>query len=246
MTKAKAKTKSNPDMIHLSLEKKPGLKKLLRSDPAAFRELVGTMVDLAERAASADEPWHTLPSKFDDNLTFRETMTAVADSFFDVESISPSIFSVLGSDVHPMSLFRSKSFGGKSDYAKWRKHFGAPEGTMVNGNVIKGILRQLYYYARYIDIPAFGQAMMANQIEAHRALGLPNAEKLVFYPALKYQKNTFGDLYVGRFWTEIGSFYGGSLPESVTTCPACAHEKLERIGEFKVCSTCNMGFKMVE
>ncbi|MNP58262.1 hypothetical protein D3C76_1531670 [compost metagenome] len=121
-----------------------------------------------------------------------------------------------------------------------------PEDTKVDKNTIMNIIRTMMYYAKYINVEKFGQALLGNQLEVHKALPEPSMEKLPFYPALQYQKK-FGDLNVGKFWPEVGAFYGGGMKEIPETCPACHVGKMVEATKaaqgIHVCDSCNIGIK---
>ena len=245
-----AKRKPNaPEEIRIHLDDKPNLAKLKEKNPGMFVQVVRTAVAIAEEAAGSGKdsiPWYDLPGKFDDKLSFAEVAPAIMRAFFDAKGISPKNFDILGEEVHPLSLLKRRDIGTKGKYTMWRKHFGRGEHEHVDSVTITGIIRRMLYYARYIDVEKYGAAFMSNQLEAHKALPMENAEKLVFYPALRYQKEKFGDLHVGQFWDDIGAFYGGEITKTNGPhCPACHIGELTKIGDYYVCPTCNLGVKLV-
>lgn len=236
------------DSIRIMLDDKPNLRKLKEKDKAKYTSLVRTMIQAAEDAADSDRmlPWYDLPEKLHPSLTFEKVTPAILRAFYDVEGLNPDNFSVIGSDLHPLSLFQKQELKNGVGYAKWRKHFGMSEDDEVGPEAITAILRKLLYYAKYIDVKKFGEALMSKQLEAHKALPMDNVEKLPFTPALRYQQERFGELKVGQFWSDIGAFYGGDVPngyEESASCPACTVGFLRDVKEYIVCESCNIGFK---
>jgi hypothetical protein len=69
--------------------------------------------------------------------------------------------------------------------------------------------------------------------------------KLPFQPALKYQKEHLGDLYVVKFWHDIGALNCGNIEIDEHECLACHVGDLITISnelEYQVCPRCNAGF----
>ena len=111
---------SNVNAINVHLGDKPNLANLKEKDPVMFRQVLATMIALAEEAAAEPKggiPWYKLPGMFDDKLTFAEVAPAVMRAFFDVQGINPKNFDVLGAEVHPMSLFKKRDIGSKGKVA---------------------------------------------------------------------------------------------------------------------------------
>lgn len=227
-------------------DSKPNLKRLRGENKEAFLNIIKTFIGLAEEAADMDAPipWYEVPGKLNDKMTFKMLTTAVMRAMFKVKDINPDHFSVLGATVHPLSRFGTQTSGGKKEYASWRKHFAMGEDADINEDTIEQAIRKMLYYMRYIDVNKFGQAHMSNQLEAYKALGNEAVEKLPFIPALRYQREHFGELAVGQFWHDIGAFKCGTVPdEEYLNCPACHMTVLEPLGDYDVCTDCNAGFK---
>lgn len=236
-----------PTKISLDLSDKPNLKHLLETNTPMFKEILSTMMKVAEEAASHQRaiPWYSLPNQLNENLNFANTVPALMEAFFSVEQLHPEYFGVLGLDIHPLAFLKKKKIGEAGGYSKWRQHFDMPERSVVTPEVITDILRKMLYYTKYIDMEALGKAVLSNQLEAHKAIPMLNAERLPFTPALRYQKESFGDLKVGKFWEDIGAFYGGEYEERPEECPACHYQELEDLRDYVVCHMCNLGVKVV-
>ena len=235
--------------IQINMHDKPNLKALRFNNPSAFKDILSACIALAERAAYVGEdrkiPWYELPQRFSSNLDFAKTLKAVTDAVFDVQEINPESFNILEDDVHALAVFKSQR-ERSGLYPDWRRHFDFPEGTDEPGeDEVRKVLRSLLYYARFVDIDKFSKAVLSNHLSVHQALPDLNAEKLPFTPALHYQKEQFGDLKVGKFWDEIGAFYGGTTLEKLSKCPACVHGDMHQYGNYSVCSSCNLGVKNI-
>lgn len=239
---------SEDKKVKIGLGDKPNLKALAESDPAAFREILTASLKLAEEAAdrSREIPWEKLPGMLHPELTFEGLLIGVMDGLLSAKELHGDMYEILKADLHPLSLLKPQRVGGSIKYNHWRDHFAMPSNASVGPEAIADILRKLLYYARFIKIEDFGQAFIGKQMEVHKALPELSAEKLPFVPALRYQQANHGDLNVGRFWTEIGAFYGGIKDHPGPECPACHDIELKRLGAFQVCPTCNLGIKIRE
>lgn len=238
--------------ITIKMADKPNLRALRFHNPKKFKEVLSACIALAEEAAYVGEdrkiPWYDLPSKFSPDLDFENTLKAVSAAVFEAQAINPDSFSILEEDVHALAVFKSQS-DRTGTYPDWRRHFDFPDGYDPAGpKEVTAILRKLLYYARFIDMDKYSKAVLSNHLSVHQALPELNAEKLPFVPALRYQQDQFGDLKVGKFWDDIGAFYGGEMPAgtSATECPACKAGAihLKQAGQYLVCECCNIGIKI--
>lgn len=236
--------------IKIKLDDKPNLAQLYISDAKSFRMVLSTMLAMAERAADQNRenriPWYQLPFLVNNKLDFPMLVEAMFEAIFEVQGLHPENFTVMGADLHPLAVLKKDSKPkDDEDYSSWRRHFNLPEDAEVTKDTIVDILRSVLYYTRFIPVKEFGQAHLSRQLEVHKADPELALEKLPFVPALNYQRDHFKPLQIGRFWKDIGAFYGGVLPEDHDSydCPACKTHKLERIGNYLVCPGCNIGFK---
>lgn len=237
-------------VLKIRLDTKPNLAKLYATNPKKMREIVTTMVNIAEKAADSSHdnriPWYQLPFLLNNKLDFPTLVEAMFEAMFEVQGLHPDNFTVMGANIHPLAkLQHNEQPKDDNDYTNWRRHFELPEDADVTKDTIVEILRSIFYYTRFIPVKEFGQAHLSRQLEAHKAIPELAVEKLPFVPALRYQMEHFKPLQVGRFWKSIGAFYGGSFPADSDTydCPACKTHTVQRIGEYLVCPGCNIGFK---
>lgn len=228
----------------INLDGKPALTKLKQSDVPAFKEIVGTFVNLMEVAA--EKNWHKLPQQLDTSLSFDDIVTGILNAVMTTSEINPEAYSTLENDIHPLALLsdnRKSIITGESEYGVWRKRF-AIDSDVISREVVEHIIRKILYLVRWFDIDKVSEALMANQFPV---IDDKDIMKLPFQPALMYQKNQLGNsLYVGKFLHEIGAYNCGELDREVEICPACNIGKLEEIRNHKVCPRCNSGFALKE
>jgi hypothetical protein len=225
---------------------RPNLKRLRAKDKAKFLEVVKTFMAIAEEAAddSVPIPWYELPSMLNPNMTMKMIASATLRAVFRADQLNKDTFSVLGATLHPLSHFGERNINRGGAYSSWQRYFMLEPDAEVNQESIEKVIRKLLYFSRYIDVEKFGHALLSNQIEAYKALGQENLEKLPFIPALRYQKEHFkNDLMVGQFWDDIGAFNCGEVESLEDGCPACKSPEFHLWGDYTVCSDCNAGFK---
>ena len=228
---------------------RPNLKALRAKDKDKFLYIVKTFMELAEEAADSNVPipWYELPYMLNPNLTMKMVAAATLRAVFRVDQLNKDTFSVLGATLHPLSHFGERSINTGGKYSSWQRYFMLEPDTPIDGDAVEQTIRKLLYYARYIDVEKFGHALLSNQLEAYKALGQENLEKLPFQPALRYQKEKFGDLKVGQFWHDIGAFDCGEITHEAAVnwgCPSCGTGVVVEVGSYSVCESCNAGFKI--
>lgn len=242
----------NERTIKVKLSDKPNLTKLYATEPATMKMILSTMIQMAEKAADPDThnriPWYKLPFMLNEKLTFATLVEALFEAMFEVPGMHPDNFAVMGADIHPLAKLQRKfdePAKDENDYTNWRRHFDLPDDAVIDKTTLVEIMRKIFYYTRFIPVKEFGQAHLSRQLEAHKAIPELAVEKLPFVPALRYQMEHFKPLQVGRFWKDVGAFYGGSFPADSDTydCPACKTHTVQKIGEYLVCPGCNIGFK---
>jgi hypothetical protein len=239
-------------VLKIDLDKRPALLAALKDpDKKAKAMLVlETMLQLADEALQSREvPWYDLPEKLNDRLSFDMMAKGVMRGVFNVVDMSPEDFEVLGTEVHPFSLFgaRKNNITGGQRYTNWRKHFDLPDNAEINADTISDTLHKLLYYARYVDVAKWGEAVVNKQVATYKDLG--NAKTLPFYPALQYQLKHAGsspELSVGSFYSQVGAFRCGPIEPETEVCPACSHGELKEVGEYKVCMACNAGYSIAQ
>jgi hypothetical protein len=229
---------------------KPKLEALMKSNPAKAKEVIGTFVSLIEESLDESNaiPWVDLPEKFGGGLTFPQLIKGILHGALDLQNINPELYSVLKEEVHPLSMLtaRKDALTGQTRYHDWRNHFRLEPGTKVDQEMIETIFRKLLRYYKYIDMDDLAGAIMYNQIATFKGVGDHNVKALPFYPALRYQKETLGELHVGRFIDSIGSLDCGNWDSQYSGCPACQREEIKEVGKHVICLSCNAGFEKAE
>ncbi|CAB4144109.1 hypothetical protein UFOVP453_20 [uncultured Caudovirales phage] len=230
--------------IKIKLDDKPNLKRLYEKDPTRAKEIISTFVQLMDESCDESKgiAWSELPSQLSPELTFGELIRGVLRGALDVREINPETFDVLKIEAHALSMLspRRNYIDGGVKYYAWREHFKLKSDEQVNAETIATIIRKLLRYAKYIDVQTLQNHLESNQIATYRGLGDEQIKRLPFYPALRYQRETFGDLRVGVFLDEIGFFDCGH--NDGDHCIACSRFDIHRIGKYKACLSCNAGY----
>lgn len=231
-------------------ESKPHLYDLYNKEPKRAAEVVGLFVQLMEEACSTEQSgiaWIDLPQLFDSrNLSLADLIKGVLHGALDVKQIDPENFDVWGEELHPLSMLspRPNYLSMETINYDWRGHFRLPNDAKVNQQTIEDIFRKLLRYYKYVDVEQLAKALINNQVKTYEGLGERNIENLPFVPALRFQKFAFGDLHVGKFFDHIGFFDCGNWVDGDSLhCPACKREDITSVGTYKVCKSCNAGFR---
>lgn len=230
--------------MNIDLDTKPALSRLARDDKDAFKEIMGTFVQLAELAA--EKKWHKLPQAIHTSLSFGDVVGGVLNAVMTTQDIDPSAYATLESDLHPLSLIsdkRKNMITGDSDVYDWRKHF-ALDTEDVSKETLEHIIRKILYLVRWMDIESVSQALKTNTFPV---VDNKDIMKLPFQPALAYQIQNLGELYVGKFLHDVGSFNCGEIDSDVEHCQACNVGVLVEVKDkIRVCPRCNAGFTVKE
>ena len=229
----------------INLDDKPLLAKALKEDRALAIEVIGTFTALMEEAL--EKNWHKLPKEFHRDLKFGDIIRGVLRGSLDLKDINPDAFDTLDIEVHPLAMLspRKNYLEGGLRYYAWREHFQLPEGTVVSEETIAEIFRKMLRYTKYVKIKQLAQALESNQLATFRGIGDRNVELLPMMPAIRYQKEKFGDLYAGKLLDDNGFLDGGEVVD-VSHCPACKRTPLTVIGSYHCCYACNLGVKEKE
>jgi hypothetical protein len=223
----------------IKLDDKPHLEKLMEKDAPAFRTVVKTFVDVMEVAAS--KQWHKLPEQIHSSISFADVVNGVLNAVMTTREIEPKAYAALEDDLHPLALLSDKRkdlITGDPEYYNWRSHF-ALDTNEVSRETVEKIIRSMLYLVRWFDIETVSKALMTNSFPI---VDPKDIQKLPFQPALQYQKEHLGELYIGKFFHDIGAFNCGELPIEYLHCKACGIGTLEPIGEYRICPKCNAGF----
>jgi hypothetical protein len=225
--------------FNIKLDDKPHLNNLSKSDVKAFKNIVGTFVNLMEVAA--EKNWHQLPEAIHTSLSFEDVVNGVLNAVMTTKEIDPEAFATLEYDLHPLALISDKRknlITQDSEPYNWRSHFSM-DTNEVSQESLEKIIRKMLYLVRWFDIDTVSKSLVSNQFPV---IDGKDIMKLPFQPALKYQKENLGELYVGKFLHEIGALNCGHIESNTHTCPACNIGAVLEIKDHKVCPRCNAGF----
>lgn len=229
--------------FNIKLDDKPFLSNMKDTDVQAFKEVVGTFVNLME--VSAQKGWHRLPQAINTSLSFADIIGGVLNAVMTTKEIEPDAFATLELDLHPLALLSDKRknlITGSPEQYNWKQHF-ALDSDEISKEQIEKIIRKILYLVRWFDVETVSKSLMANQFPV---MDTKDIAKLPFQPALMFQKNTMGDLFVGKFLHDIGAFNCGEIDPEIEDCPSCQVGKLEEVKNHKVCPRCNAGFNIKE
>jgi hypothetical protein len=224
----------------INMDDKPNLSALKESDVKAFKEVVSTFVNLMEVAAERN--WHTLPEAIHTSLSFEDVVTGVLNGVMTTKNMESEAFKTLGHELHPLSLLsdtRTGLLSKEHEPYDWKEHFLMNEGN-VSKETLEVIVRKLFYLVRWFDLETVSKALITQQFPV---IDGKDVRKLPFQPALKYQRTQLGELFVGRFFHDLGAFDCGETSIETTVCPACQIGELVTVQEHKVCPRCNAGYK---
>lgn len=230
----------------IELEDKPALSQLMKTDKAAFKEVVGTFVQLMEVAA--EKEWHKLPEYIHSSLSFKDVISGVLNAVMTTKEIDPSAHATLEFDLHPLALLSDKRknlISGEPEEYDWKSHFSL-DSKDVSRETIEKIIRKMLYLVRWFDIESVSKSLLTNQFPV---VDDKDIRKLPFQPALLYQKNHLGELHIGKFFHDIGALNCGTVTDMIYHCPACVVGDMEEIdtkegNQYKVCPRCNAGFEI--
>jgi hypothetical protein len=238
----------------INTDDKPFLTQAMRENPEMAKEVIRTFVGLMEEAFDTSKgiTWAELPKKLHKDLSFSDLINGILRGSLDLNNIHPEGYAVLREEIHPLAMLQKRKnyLDGTTKYPTWRAHFDMPEDAEVNEKAVSDIFRKLLRYGRYVKIDDLRKAMESNQIAAFRGLGDEQIAKLPFTPALRYQREHFGELQVGKFMDDYGVFDCGKFDfdqyaDGHYTCPACWKDTLVQLSvapKVRACESCNAGF----
>jgi hypothetical protein len=227
--------------FNIKLDDKPNLNNMSKNDKEAFRTIVGTFVNLMEVAA--EKQWHKLPEAIHTSLSFNDVVSGVLNAVMSTKDIDPEAYATLEYDLHPLALIsdkRKNMITGERETYDWRSHF-AMDTNEVSKESLEKLIRKLFYLVRWFDIDTVSKSLVSNQFPV---IDGKDIMKLPFQPALKYQKEHLGELYVGKFLHDVGALNCGTIIDE-NWCPACKMGYLEypeHIENTAICPRCNAGF----
>lgn len=236
--------------LKINLDDKPFLKAAMLSDKEKAREVITVFVECMNEAFNDTDSgitWADLPKQLHPSLTFRDVILGVLKGTLHVKEINPEVFDAIGIDVHPLSMMapRKDFMTGEMKQRNWRGHFRLPNEAKADELTIAKVLRTLLRYGKYVNIKQLAEAIDTKQEMTFRGLGTRVMELLPMRPALEYQRDKFGELWVGKFDLETGGLDCGYHDET-DVCPACKKKDILQVESNMLCLICNASYHISE
>lgn len=239
-----------PEKFEISFSDKPNLQAALSENPALVKEVIGAFTRLMEESFDPNKgvQWAHLPKLLHKNLTFYDLVHGILRGALDLKHMDQDAYEALGVEVHPLAMLSPRKNildPSKVRTYDWRAHWRV-DADEVNEDVVAEIVRKMFRYTRWIRLDDFAKALDSSQVAVYKGLGDVAIENLPFVPALKYQREHFNDLHVGRRMLDTGFFDCGVLESEPESCPACKHPatELHHMGAYIGCLSCNAGFRV--
>lgn len=232
--------------LKINLDDKPHLKAAMLGDKEKAKEVITVFVECMEEAFNHIDKgiqWADLPESLNPTLTFRDLIFGVLKGALDVKDINPRSFDAIGIEVHPLSMMtpRADFITGDVKQRNWRTHFRLPKDTRADQESIAKIIRTLLRYGKYVSIKQLAEAIDTKQEMTFRGIGTRVMELLPMRPAIEYQRDKFGELWVGKFDLETGGLDCGYHDET-DVCPACKKKDILQVESNMLCLICNASY----
>ena len=236
-------------MLQFNIENKQHLRNLIRKNPEQARAFLRMWVDAADNLIGTG----ILPGLIDETaqqvgIDPSDILAGIISGCLNEQFINEQIAPILGKELLPIGILTLKDTApnGEELYFNWRKWYHLEKRATINADTISRIIGNIMKYARFLDFDKLSEALESNQLIAFKALENEQVKLLPFYPALRYQKDLFGEFSAGRFMTErnAGFFDCGFIEPSETHCPACGRRDLQKTKDNKhvYCRACNAGY----
>lgn len=235
--------------LSIDLDTRPALKDYIRHSPAQAKEFISMMLDASSDLAAMGFTMGLVQD------TAKQLGLKPADLFagclagcLNEQLMNEQMAGILGKDILPVAILTLKglTLDGDEMYADWRRWFGLDQYAELNADTIAKVIAGVMKYARFLDFSKFSEAIESNSLIAFKGLAHEQVKLLPFIPALKYQRETFGDFKVGKFFSDrkAGFFDCGEIDDLEDQCLACGRDDLvkSRDGKYKYCRACNAGY----
>lgn len=238
-------------MLQFSIEDKQHIKTLIRKNPDQARRFLRMWVDAADTLIGLG----ILPTLIDDtaeqlNLNPSDVLAGIIAGCLNEQFVNEQMAPILGKDLLPIAILTLKdvTLEGEERYYDWRRWFQLEKRTTLNADTIANVIGNIMKYARFLDLDKMSEALESNQLITFKALPMEQAKLLPYTPALRYQKELFGEFKVGTFFPDrkAGFFNCGEIDSQAQECEACGRADLKKTkdGKFIYCRACNAGYKI--
>lgn len=235
--------------LAIDLDTRPVLKDFIRTSPAQAKEFMGMLLDATNDLVAMGFPMDIVQE------TSKQLGLRPADLFagciagcLNEQLMNEQMAGILGKDILPVAILTLKglTLDGDEMYSDWRRWFGLSQYSTLNADTIAKVIAGIMKYARFLDFSKFSEAIESNSLIAFKGLAHEQVKLLPFIPALRYQREVFGDFKVGKFFTDrqTGFFDCGEIDAIEDNCLACGREDLQvtRSKKHKYCKACNAGY----
>lgn len=236
--------------LSFEIHDKPNMRFMIRKDPETFRQFMRSWLDIAETMFGIGFPMEIINETSDQiGIPPSELIGGIIAGCLNEQFINEKIAPILGKELLPVALLTLKGqmLSGEDAYFDWRRWYRMSRHDKVNADTIAKVIGNIMKYARFLDFDKLSEALESNQLIAFKALADEQVKLLPYYPALRYQKEMFGEFHTGKFMPErnAGFFDCGTIEPDETYCPACGRRDLTKSKDevHVYCRACNAGYK---
>jgi hypothetical protein len=237
--------------LSIDLDTRVGLQQFIAKHPKRAKEFLQTWLDGANELALMGFDMGLLQETANQlQLRPADILAGVLAGCLSEQLQNEKMSNILGKDLLPIAILTLKGLtvDGEELYADWRRWYSLDKHTQLNADTIAKVIAGIMKYARFLDFDKLSEALESNQLIAFKGMSSEQVKLLPFIPALKYQREHFGDARVGKFMTErnAGFFNCGEIATDEEQCPACGRDDLvhAKDGIHIYCRACNAGFKI--
>lgn len=238
-------------MLQFSIEEKHSIRNLIRKDPDKARRFLRMWVDAADTLIGLG----IAPTLIQDTaeqlgLEPDDVLAGIIAGCLNEQFVNEQIAPILGKELLPLALLTLKdvTLEGEERYTDWRRWFQLEKRSTINAQSIAEIIGGIMKFARFLDFDKLTEALDSNQLIVFKSLPMEQAKLLPFTPALRYQKEIFGEFQVGTFFQDrkAGFFNCGEIDPQAQECEACGRADLKKTkdGKYIYCRACNAGYKI--
>lgn len=236
--------------LTFDIEDLPNIRTAIRKHPSDFRVFMRMWVDAADHLLGTGiTPTLITETANQIGIPPHEIIAGVMAGCLNEQFVNEQVAPILGKELLPIGLLTLKGsvWSGEDAYFDWRRWYRMDKSDQVNADTIAKVIGNIMKYARFLDFDKLSEALESNQLIAFKGLADQQIRLLPYYPALEYQRQTFGEFHVGKFMPErnAGFFDCGTIDPTEKECPACSRTDLRmtREGLHIYCRACNAGYK---
>jgi hypothetical protein len=88
---------------------------------------------------------------------------------------------------------KGQLWSGEEAYFDWRRWYRMTRQDSITAETIAKVIGNIMKYARFLDFDKLSEALESNQLICFKAMADEQVKLLPYYPALRYQRETFGE-----------------------------------------------------